>query len=104
MIYAGREGGERKGGWKDARTEGRKGRGVDSIISNFMAAFNGNTITFQPSGVRGRRESEMAVNALFYRSIEGGEERKTASQPASPNRLHLRSKIRKPEHCALNSS
>ena len=66
-----------------------------------MAAFNGNTITFEPSGVGGgRRESEMAVNALFYRSIEGGEERKTAS----PNRLHLRSKIRKPEHCALNSS
>ena len=65
-----------------------------------MAAFNGNTITFEPSRVGGRRESEMAVNALFYRSIEGGEERKTAS----PNRLHLRSKIRKPEHCALNSS
>ena len=71
MIYAGKEGRGVKGrmrGWKD-------GRGVDSIISNFMAAFNGNTITFEPSG----RESEMAVNALFYRSIEGGEE---DSQPA----------------------
>ena len=78
MIYRRQEGRGVKG-----RMEGcEDGRGVDSIISNFMAAFNGNTITFEPSGVGGRRESEMAVNALFYRSIEGGEERKTASQPA----------------------
>ena len=31
-------------------------RGVDSIISNFMAAFNGNTITFAAEGASGRRE------------------------------------------------
>ena len=48
MIYAGREG-VREGSEK-GRMEGcEDGRGVDSIISNFMAAFNGNTITFEPS-------------------------------------------------------
>ena len=40
MIYGRERIGGVKGGWED-------GRGVDSIISNFMAAFNGNTITFE---------------------------------------------------------
>ena len=83
MIYVG-ERRERRGmkGWKD-------GRGVDSIISNFMAAFNGNTITFAAEGAsgrreggrEGRRESEMAVNALFYRSIDGRRRRERETAP-----------------------
>ena len=58
-------------GWKD-------GRGVDSIISNFMAAFNGNTITFEPSGDEGRAKWRLMHS--FIAPLK--EERKTASQPA----------------------
>ena len=66
-------------------------RGVDSIISNFMAAFNGNTINVWRRVSGGCEEGEksedgkMAVNALFYRSIDGGKEK----EKDSPNRLHF---------------
>ena len=59
------------------RMEGcEDGRGVDSIISNFMAAFNGNTITFEPSGVGEKWR-------LMHSFIAPLKEERRGRQPAS---------------------
>ena len=76
MIYRRQEGRGVKG-----RMEGcEDGRGVDSIISNFMAAFNGNTITFEPSGVGGEGRAKWRLMHSFIAPLK---EERRGRQPAS---------------------
>ena len=52
-------------GRKDERGEG----GVDSIISNLMAAFNGNTITFGAEREDGMRGIDSGISLTSFAKI-----------------------------------